>query len=271
MEWMRFFTAFIVFFSVVPTTQAQAPRNRYVEKRVNPAAFDKENPLRILFLGDSITEGGGDDASLRYGGYRGFIQRLFPAYGLNHFRIVGAYESLNYGPDEPLSDLHSGIGGAGWSPDFTYPLGSIVDAWNASKSLKPQLIFVMGGGNGLTLGESVEHDVAAALTLLRQIFVDYPDVCIVLGSHIPAAPTVSFIPGVNLNQQLTEMNAGLKKNVFETLKREGKRIFWADINAAFVKASRRGRLVIGPGGTHPTEEGYRVMSETWLFDSNVFK
>ena len=244
---------------------------RFVENRINPAAYTKETPLRVLFLGDSITQGGADDIALRYGGYRGFIQRLFPQYGLEHFQIVGAFDNPEYGPPPPWSARNSGIGGASWSPDFTYPLGSIVDAWNLSKDLHPQLVFVMGGGNGLTLGETTAHNVAAGLTLLRQIYADCPDVCIVLGSYITQDPTISLFPGIQFNQQVTDMNTALKRDGYEVLKREGRRIFWADINQAFVKAAARGRAVLGPSGTHPSQVGYQVMADCWLRDSNVFK
>ena len=247
------------------------PAQRYVELRINPAAYTKENPLRVMFLGDSITQGGGDDQALGYGGYRGFLQLLFPRYGLEHFEIVGAFDNPEYGPPPPYSARNSGIGGANWNSEFTYPLGNITDAWNQSKDLHPQLVFVMGGGNGLTLGETTAHNVAAGLGLLRQIFADSPGVCIVLGSYIPQDPSISFLPGIQFNQEVTDMNRALKRDAYEVLRREGHRIFWADINAAFVKAKARGLTVLGPSGSHPIRLGYEIMADTWLRDSNVFK
>lgn len=247
------------------------PARRYVELRINPTDYTKDNALRVLFLGDSITQGGGDDQALAYGGYRGFLQQLFPRYGLEHFEIVGAFDDPDYGPPPPYSARNSGIGGASWSPEFTYPLGSIVDAWNLSKDLHPHLVFVMGGGNGLTLGETTAHNVAAGLALLRQIFADSPGVCVVLGSYITQDPSVSLFPGITFNQQVTDMNNALKRDAYEVLRREGHRIFWADINAAFAKATARGRAVLGPSGSHPSRLGYQIMADTWLRDSNVFK
>lgn len=254
----------VVFVSVFSIVQAQGKQISVRDFRIDPSNYNAINPLRVLFLGDSITQGGGDDSSLKYGGYRGFLQELLKQRNIN-FSVVGAFNDLYYGPLSPLSAFHSGIGGAGWSPQYSYSLGSIVDAWNLSKGLNPQLVFVSGGSNGLNLGESVEHNIQSAKVLINQMYADVPSVCVVLGSNIPV------INNSILNNQITKFNRSLERDVYKVLYSEGKCIFWADLNNSINKALTQKKVVFGTDGVHPVKDGYATIANAWLAGSNIFK
>ena len=208
-------------------------------------------PLRIVAIGDSITQ-----ADSRHNSYRYELWKLLKERGTS-FDFVGS-QTTNAGGNPnprlrpPLPD------GSRFDPDNEGHWGWRADEiqFNIDKWLKDydaDIALIHIGTNDLIKekNESVEKTTGEIRAIIKKLRADNPNITILLSNLIP----FSGAPA-----KLQDLNARIETLVMEQDTRTS-RLFFVDQNTGY-------SVEYNYDGIHPNEIGERRMAETW-FDALV--
>lgn len=211
-----------------------------------PPWFVRDAGVRILPLGDSITEG----AKAELGGYRWPLFNLMVDAGYV-FEFVGSLRTGSpSGMPQPWHEGHGGYqvesedGGAQLE-------GSVVQL--ALGSYQPDVILLLAGANDLYWPDTLDPDKTSAqyARLLAQIFALSPDAGVV-ASPVPWKFNVP-------SDQVAAFNSHVQA-VVEGFADAGYRVAWV--------AGMTDAVDAGPenltDGIHPSQPAYERMAEQWF-------
>lgn len=207
---------------------------------LNLAHADPLPPVRIMPLGDSITQGCCSGTSIE-GGYRTRLHSLLTTAGYN-VDYVGTQTDVN-NPALPDRD-HQGM--AGLQIDG---LRSSIAIW--AKSVEdPDVILLHAGTNDFTAGASVSLVQDRLKNLIAELSELRPHARILVANLIPRTDT----PARQSNQATFAAALPLLVNEQVAL---GRKVHLVDLQSA-----------LDPGdladGVHPTITGYEKMADAWF-------
>ncbi|MDO6392057.1 SGNH/GDSL hydrolase family protein [Pontibacter sp. BT731] len=238
-------------------------------------AYSQAQPIKIMPLGNSITQGSHLFPSYRYELWKKLIDADV------NFEFVGS-QSLNYNFDRqseaPSPNVNDTYGGKtftnkheghwGWRADeiLNGRNGNSIASW--AEAHKPDLVLLHLGTNDLFQKQSIE----TTLTDLRQIVgvlrEKNPAVLIILAQLIPADPKDQYLKEVS--EQIPLFNAQLP-DLVTSLNNDSRypdsQVVLVDQNTGFNPA-KNPNSVVGQGdtydGLHPNKLGEAKMAQVWL-------
>ncbi len=181
----------------------------------------------IMPLGDSLTQGAGDEAD---GGYRGELFRILTRTG-RPFDFQGSQRVGPGSGHEGHPGAHIGL------------LASYIDTW--LPAYKPNVVLMLFGTNDLD--NYIDAHVGDYGKMLDRMFVLLPDALIVVAS-IPPAPATDAL-AVEFNRQLLA--------VIKAKAATGKHVVPVDIHPALQMRD------MSADQTHPVHTGYVKMAQAW--------
>ncbi|EAQ84781.1 hypothetical protein CHGG_08795 [Chaetomium globosum CBS 148.51] len=207
---------------------------------LSPGPIAGGAPLRILPLGDSITFGYNEPSG---NSYRRDLQCLLSTHG-NPVSLIGSVRNGDWDNNESDAfNLHTldEILTAG-HPELTLPAPS-----------QPNIILLHAGTVNLVLGVNVTSAPGRLAHLIDFATAHNPHALLVVAQVIPNA-------NATVNALIEEYNARIPGVVAAAnRRRQGK-----NKNKVVLAPRMRGvTLARLPDGTHPDEEGYRIMAEHW--------
>ncbi|NER98111.1 MAG: SGNH hydrolase [Symploca sp. SIO1B1] len=218
---------------MVDTPNSQFPIPNSSNMTNNPeTAANSNRPLKIMPLGDSITDG-----YFVPGGYR---INLWHHLTNRNYQIdfVG---SQSNGPDVLPNKAHEGH--SGWRIDEIHRMSSI---W--LNQFQPDIILLMIGTNDMVQKYGVEQAPERLSKLVDDIFEQLPQVQLFLASILPIGEPL-------LNQRVIKYNQAIAYQV-EQKQAQGTKIYFADLYPTI-------SLEDLPDGIHPNSEGFRKMALAW--------
>jgi len=195
-------------------------------------------PVRIMPLGDSITQGNTERDSYR----RPLYQRLVARE--TSFDFVGSLRENHLGPPpHPDFDLdHEGHWG--WTADEVL---AEIGAWAATA--RPQIVLLHLGSNDALRGQSHSETVDELAGIVETLRGVEPRVTVLLARLIPSTNREGA--------RIEELNARLPALV-DRLDRRDSRVVLVDQFAGFDAATDTA------DGIHPNSTGEEKMAERWL-------
>jgi lysophospholipase L1-like esterase len=194
-------------------------------------------PVRLMPLGDSITEGASLEASYRY-----WLFRELAAAGYNVDFVGGLRGARSGEAPEGFDGDHEGHWG--WRADEVL---RELPAW--ARAARPDVALVHLGHNDLFQGESVEttlEELRGIVGVLREV---NPGIWVLLAAIVPS--TYPSLSGVgDLNRGVAEIAAELD--------RPGARVVAVDLATGFDPVADT------LDGAHPNVEGARKMASAWF-------
>lgn len=141
-------------------------------------------------------------------------------------------------------------------PGFT--IGNIaagVDGWLAAAP--PAYVLLMIGTNDVAwwCADSAATVADNHAALLDQILADVPNAWVVVASIPPESSQIIQPNNVDRAQLASDLNVQIKTRVQARIG-AGKKVIWADVNAALTVADLR-------DGIHPTVDGYAKIAGVW--------
>lgn len=191
-------------------------------------AADTQAVIKIMPLGDSITDGGS------YGGYRHLLYRLLAHDGID-FTFVG---SLNSG-DVP--DAHH-EGHSGWRIDQIERV--VADGW--LQTYKPDVVLLHIGTNDIWQHSDLTQAPARLSALIDGILTQSGGTRILVAQILPMTNNASF------GNEVREYNAAIA----DIVRSKTARVSIVNMHDSF---SRRDLV----DGVHPTKSGYDKMARIW--------
>ncbi len=210
--------------------------------------------LRILPLGDSITEATGDYPG---GGYRGPLWTLLRNAGYN-VDYVGSVTDTKC----TLADFdrdHEGHGG--WRVDQTYGGNGLYEHLNAwfAGYLDPHVVLLHIGTNDS--GSNFGTILARYEALLDRIYECQPD------THVIATTLMWRKAAANMTNIETYFNSGIA-DLVAAQRAKGRKISLVDMKAAVPGAATSTGAETGEpnfsDGLHPNATGYPLMAQAWF-------
>lgn len=183
--------ACVLAFGVAPAAAAQ--RAEPADAGTFPRASTPRDPLRVMFVGDSMTQGRPGSATYRYWVWRAFVEQGVAAHFVGPRTDVNttspamrhAYEHLDHGFEHELA--HEAQGGS----EIDYHLARVD---HAVATYRPEvLVFQVGFNDTDTSGAA--RIAADTAEYLRRVWAIDPDVRVVLG-EIPRSAKVSAFDDV---------------------------------------------------------------------------
>ena len=228
---------------------------------LNKAAGITSTQIKIMPLGDSITQGDGDDTSQV--GYRSKLFDLLEATGYN-FTFVGSQSSGTSYTNNQLFDWdHEGHPGMEVGlPAYDYPNRPImldnIDSYLTS-NLPDILLFHMGT-NDLNFGGS-STEVATQISLqLKQVIADH-----ILISN---PNSITFLAKIIHNNHVSETTLNSEiQTMYDALSPEQKqRIKLVDMHSSpeLIYPDDFSAVGSGYGDLHPIRTGYDIMADKWF-------
>ncbi|WP_033443549.1 ricin-type beta-trefoil lectin domain protein [Saccharothrix sp. NRRL B-16314] len=197
-----------------------------------PAVAESNGGVRVMPLGDSITEG-----TQVPGGYRiGLWQR----FGAGNYRVDFVGSQFN-GPGS-LGD-HDHQGHPGWRID---QIDANVATW--LRNTTPRTVLLHIGTNDILQNYNVANAPARLSALVDRITATVPNADVFVATIIPLANSGQNTAARNFNATIPGM-VQAKVNA-------GKRVRMVDMHAALTTSD----LI---DGVHPTATGYDKMAATW--------
>jgi hypothetical protein len=210
------------------------------------AWFQRDAGVKIMPLGDSITEG----AQADLGGYRWPLENLLLDAGYA-FDYVGSARKGS--PADMPRPWHEGHGGYQIeSADGGQQLeGPVVDS--ALRTYQPDVILLLAGTNNLNFPDTLNPDKTSAMydRLLAQIFALSPTV-VVVASPVPWKASVP-------SDQVAAFNDRVQ-GIVERYADAGYHIAWV----AGMTDAVDGGVENLPDGLHPSQPAYGRMAEQWF-------
>lgn len=227
-------------------------RPHVAARAANVAAAGAGAPLRVMPLGDSITEGYDESTLGADGGYRTDLWQLFQADG----RAVDLVGSQSGGPARLGDKGHEGHGG--WRVDHiaggpstvcgNMSSGANVTGWVTAA--RPDAVLLHIGTNDIFQGCAVGTGSATLAGRLSKL-IDY------ITGAAPSADvyvaTITPMADIAKNAQVDAYNARIPGIVKS---KAGGRVHLVDVNAAVPVADVS-------DGVHPTNGGYSKMAARW--------
>ena len=198
--------------------------------------------IRILPLGDSITEGVGWPEG---GGYRAVLRQKLSDAGYD-VKFVGNNTSNNAGIE---GFVHEGHGG--WK---IYDIREHLSEWMCTME-DPHVILLLIGTNDLTWHFDNKNILYRLGGLLDELAEKQPSAKIIVSTLLPRTEDFD-------GKYIKPYNDGLPAVVAEH-QAKGQSVTMIDLNSQLV----RGKPEVGgdfPDELHPNEGGYRKMADGWL-------
>lgn len=215
--------------------------------RLTSYAFVQRSKVKIMPLGDSLTQGGQHNTSA----YRGFLSNLLKDGGHNSV-FVGchnwSYESIKDG-----NWMHSGFGGA--------TVKSLSNTLETMADCNPDIVLLMIGRNDTTNGISIEQTVKNLEELLiSRLYEMFPDVHIFLANP-PPIRVYGGGESLNVNDNALRTYLPAYRQYVDDKKAQG-------FNIDFVEMSIESTGIIWQDFTaddfvHPLPEGYEKIANVW--------
>ena len=216
------------------------------------APFAFANPvLRIMPLGDSITEGAGAGST---GGYRGPLWTLLANTGYN-VDYVGS-NTTNQDKTNGMDPDHEGHGG--WRLDGTSGGNGIFEklpTWFSTIE-SPDIILLHLGTNDS--GADTLNNMARTTALLDRLFALQPSAHVVVTTIMWRNDAARYARIQTYNSNLT--------NVVQQQAAKGQKISILDMHAAVPGDNRleEGQTTFFGDGLHPNVAGYSLMANAWF-------
>ncbi|RKF61169.1 Multidomain esterase [Erysiphe neolycopersici] len=219
-------------FHITKSTAQNVPQDFGVETSSRSSATKSLPNLRILPLGDSITQGFGSSSG---NGYRAQLQDMLN-YSSPSVTYIGSQKSGNMS-----NNVHEG-----------YP-GAVIDEI-ASQGLpllaqKPNLILVMAGTNDISRAHNVDDAPKRLGALVDLIIQNSPLSTIIVAELLPILnPPESEESGKLFNAKIPEILALRQK--------AGNKVLLVKMSSGFSKTDLE-------DGLHPNDKGYKRIADTW--------
>ena len=242
----------LIFLAAAMLLTAMIPRNLAAE----PAAVSAADPIRILPVGDSITEGFGET-----GGYRKYLDYELKQQGIS-FDMVGPQRdgqtSFNYNGQQVQYDgNHAGYGGYTIKQQYPIPnwgrngLLERLQEENTVKKEQPDIILLMIGTNDMTANRNVNDCENDLHSLLDYMIGDMPQNCMIFLASIPEFTQYGGNP-----QRIGNYNNTVKK-VASDYENAGKHVRFADVHSSLTTAD------LASDQLHPNGGGYEKIGKFW--------
>lgn len=196
------------------------------------AASPEKSPIKIMPLGDSITDG-----YFVPGGYRIDLESAIENRGY----AIDFVGSLSNGPDTLLDKNHEGH--SGWRIE---ELHDRVVEW--LQAFQPDIILLLIGTNNIGQLDRVETATYRLNKLIDTIFQTAPNVKLFVASIPP-------IGEQTLNQRVIKYNQEIEPLVKQK-QQAGKAVTFVDLYSIL-------SLEDLPDGVHPDREGFRKIAGVW--------
>jgi lysophospholipase L1-like esterase len=208
------------------------------------------DPLRIMPLGDSITEGwvGGQSALQDGSGYRSMLWQSLTDRGID-FDFVGSQTSLrSAGATPPVGFDRDHEGYAGyWSSKISEPnLNSGVGGWLSTAM--PDVVLLMSGTNDI-IRSATPTEAVIDLDILLDSVRGFDSSMELFVATLPRSSWVSFA-------KIDTFNAGIRALVEDRSMTDSK-LHLVDMAAVLDFG-----LHIGDG-VHPNFDGYSILADQW--------
>ena len=216
------------------------------------AIRDSGVPIRILPLGDSITEGYPVPRSYRYVLWIKMIET-----GID-FDFVGSLSSsTGFNPDHPPESSrtfdHDHEGHSSWSIDHIlhgHPKGEGQKLSEWLKAYTPDIALVHLGTNDMIASESTSSAADKLRQVIEALRSDNPNVIVLLAKLIPVTPP-------DINRRIDELNERIG-SIAKEMSSAASPVIVVDLNSEFdAKADMY-------DGLHPNESGERKMADKWF-------
>lgn len=218
---------------------------------------DKNQPVKIMPLGDSITFGMADE-----GGYRKFLSYFMQQKGYTKVDLVGPEgkdsASFNYnGKQVSYDDNHAGYSGytitdlpGGWFGKLNGILETMQKG-DYIRKFSPDIILLQIGTNDVSNGhlDGSEERLHQLLDYLRE---NMPSNGIIFLTTIPDLGNTGF--GANSNGDIAKYNQLIKKVADDY---NSKNVIYADIHSVIDGSKDLA------DGVHPNAGGYEKMGKYW--------
>jgi lysophospholipase L1-like esterase len=205
-------------------------------RRAPGTPISKAEVLRILPIGDSLTEGGAT------GGYRYPLQDLLEAEGYK-FRFLGSRSGPPDGAHDPHHDGHPGAEIAAFSRDDG--AGRPRVRW---KDYQPDIVLLMVGTDDPAKAVDPAGAPKGLAVLLDTILNDCPSTHVIVAQLPPLADAAA-------EQRVRRLNAAIPLLVKVR----------ANVGALISSVDLRSALGLGDleDGIHPNAEGYKKIAAAW--------
>jgi lysophospholipase L1-like esterase len=214
-----------------------------------------KEPIKILLLGDSITEGSPDFA----GGYRGVLACLLKAADIRA-EFVGSKSVNSDGLASPWHEGHPGFSLQHLIQGHTSEYSRSRPLVETLQRFRPDLILLLAGTNNLYF--DAPQDVLGLMqTLLDQAFDTLPQTGLLLGTLLAIRPGEkpwgAVIPE-DVVSRVADFNRQLS-DLVDRFRNQGRSIALVD-TASCVKSFDE----LLPDGVHPRPIVYERMATQWL-------
>lgn len=197
-------------------------------------------PLRIMFIGASITRGEGSTADR---GYRKYMRDTITSYG-NAVNCVG-FNRLGDWEDNDVE---------GWGAHRIRTMTK--HARQSVPALQPNLILIQVGTSDC-FQEDDTKNIGARMKLLTETMLDAEPRATIIMSTLSTTPNAEFEPCIlSANEQIREAAAELM--------RQNRTVALAEMHYDQGLPDRPRPEDIGPDQIHPTDEGYIMMGNVFL-------
>jgi lysophospholipase L1-like esterase len=208
-------------------------------------------PIKIMPLGDSITQGSAVSATFADGGYRCPLYFLLQQ-GNVQFSYAGDSDSLEPGTVTACPDVS-------WEGHGGYDTASIQGWADADASIEtslPDIVLLLAGTNDI--GQDEASTVSAHLTnLLNDIYAKDPNAWVIVSTIPPFNPTApDALPNVGpWAPQVPGVNDQIRATVAQFPR--------TSLVDFYTAAAGNLTANIGSDGIHPTVTGYGLLAKLW--------
>lgn len=239
----------LILYSVFISVQVLAAND------LSPKDSAKQDPVKILCLGDSITKGAGAEAQ---GGYRGPLQKMLTQAGLQ-CDFLGRFKT----PGIPDPD-HEGDSGMRLVRMLRENEAVAKQALDANP--ESEIILLLIGINDLIVNRNTPQVTLDRMALLLDELNQYAhDAKIIVGNLVPNASDdpvrdqAGYDPAktyVNSEDKVLEFNRGLP-GVIQSKQAQGIKVEWVDLHSEMTRYDLS-------DGIHPNKVGYDKMASVWF-------
>lgn len=207
-----------------------------------PPPTPPSTPLKVMPLGDSITEGMHNTTPSPDGGYRKILTDRF---GTSKIDMVGSLTNNNVGVTDKEHEGHAGY--------RTDQINANVTNW--INTYKPNIVLLHIGTNDYIQNYSGDHMITNVDQTLAKIYAAAPSTKVVLANIVPGWGP----PGTWSPPPRTAFNNAVP-SLITKYKNQGRDIRFADMvgTGGFFADERD-----FPDGTHPNLQGYTKMANVW--------
>jgi lysophospholipase L1-like esterase len=216
-----------------------APRATTTAPTQTPTTATPPRPVRIMPLGDSITQGDSDHNTYR--------RPLWKSLEVEGFRVdfVGSLRAHHRGAP-PLDDFDRDHEGHwGWRADEVLDR---IRGWIAES--EPDVILIHLGSNDLFQNESIESTLSELSEIIDAVRETRPEATFLLAQIIPTTTRAANARIFDLNARIPELAASKSK--------PSSRVIVVDQHSGFDAARQT------YDGVHPNPDGEIHLSERWL-------